>query len=53
MKKIAYILKEMIYMIKRHKLAFLTPIFVILAILAILVYVIGPSVITTFIYAGV
>lgn len=53
MKKIAYILKEIFYMIKKHKLAFLAPIFVILTLLAILVYVIGPSVITTFIYAGV
>ncbi len=53
MNKVVYILKEMGYLIKRHKLAFLAPILIVLAILAFLVYYIGPAVITTFIYAGV
>ncbi len=53
MKKIAYILKEMCYMIKRHKLYFIAPILIVLALLAFLVYYIGPSILISFIYAGI
>lgn len=53
MKKVIYILKEMLRMIRKHKLSFLAPLFIILAILAFLVYYIGPAVIVSFIYAGV
>jgi hypothetical protein len=53
MKKIGYILKEMIRMIKKHKFAMIAPILIILAVLAFLVYYIGPAVIVSFIYAGV
>ena len=53
MRKIAYLLKEMIFMIKRHKLYFLAPILIILAILALLVYYIGPAAVVSFIYAGI
>jgi len=53
MKKTAYILKEMFKMIKKHKMSFLAPLFIILALLAFLVYYIGPAVIVSFIYAGV
>jgi len=52
MRKIAYIFKEMLYMIKRQKLYFLAPIFIILALLAIIVWYIGPTVVVSFIYAG-
>ncbi|MFA5090975.1 MAG: DUF5989 family protein [Candidatus Omnitrophota bacterium] len=53
MSKVLYILKEMAYLIKRHKLYFITPILIMLALLAFLVYSIGPSVIISFIYAGI
>lgn len=53
MKKILYILKEAFYLARNHKLYILLPILVILAILACLVYYIGPAVIISFIYAGV
>ncbi len=53
MKKIIYFLKEMFYLIRKHKLYFLSPILLILAFLAFLVFYIGPSVIISFIYAGV
>lgn len=53
MKKILYILKEMFYLIRSHKLYFICPILIILALLAFLVYYIGPAVIVSFIYAGV
>jgi hypothetical protein len=53
MNKIWYILKEMLYMIKKHKLYFLAPIFIIFVILAVLAFYIGPSVVISFIYAGI
>ena len=52
-KKAAYIIKEMWFMIKRHKFYFLAPILIILATLAILVYYIGPTAIVSFLYAGI
>jgi len=53
MKKVMYILKEMFYLIRKHKLYFLTPIFIILALLAFFVYHVGPAAVVSFIYAGV
>ncbi len=53
MKKIAYIIKEVFYLVKRHKLAYLLPIFIVLTLLAFLVYYIGPAVVTSFIYSGI
>lgn len=51
--KFFYILKELFYMIRKEKLYFLMPIFIILAILTFLVFYIGPAIIVSFIYAGV
>ena len=51
--KIIYLLKEMIYMVKKHKIYFLAPILIILAFLAIIIFYIGPSVVISFIYAGI
>ena len=51
--KFFYILKEMSYLVKKHKLYFLAPIFIVLAFLAFLVYYIGPSLVISFIYAGI
>ena len=53
MKKIKYILKETMKMVKKHKFRIIAPILIILAVLAFLVYYIGPAVIVSFIYAGV
>jgi len=53
MTKVGYILREMFYMVKKYKLYILAPVLVILACIAFLVYHIGPSVIISFIYAGV
>ncbi len=52
MNKIAYLIKEMFYLIKKHKLYFLSPLLLMLVVLAFLVFYIGPSVIISFIYAG-
>jgi hypothetical protein len=53
MRKVKYIVREMFLMIKKHKYYFIAPILIILALLAFLVYYIGPAVIVSFIYAGV
>lgn len=53
MNKLKYIFKEMIYLVKKHKLAFLLPIFIVLTVLVFLAYYVGPAVVTTFIYAGI
>lgn len=53
MRKIAYILREMWALVKAHRLYLLTPLLLALAALSILVYYVGPTVIITFIYAGV
>ena len=53
MKKILYILKEMFYMIRKYKIYFLAPLLLILILLALIVFYIGPSVIIAFIYAGI
>ncbi len=53
MRKVLYILKEMLHMIRRHKFYFIAPILIILALLAILVYYLGPAAIVSFFYAGV
>jgi hypothetical protein len=53
MTKIAYILKESFYMVRKHKVYYLAPLLVMLAILTLIVFYIGPSVVISFIYAGV
>ncbi len=46
-------LREMAHLIRVHKVYFIAPICLVLALLAFLVYYIGPAVIISFIYAGV
>jgi hypothetical protein len=53
MKKIAYILKEMFYLIRKYKLYFLAPLLIALVLLAFLAFYLGPSVVISFIYAGI
>ena len=53
MKKILYLLKETFFLIKKQKIYFLAPLMILLAVLAILVFYLGPSVIISFIYAGI
>ena len=52
-KKLTYILMEMLSLISKHKLYFISPVLIVLAILALLVYYIGPTAIITFLYAGI
>lgn len=44
---------EMLSLISKHKLYFISPVLIVLAILALLVYYIGPTAIITFLYAGI
>jgi hypothetical protein len=53
MKKILYLLKETFYMLKKHRAYFLAPMLIILVLLAVIVFCIGPSAIVAFIYAGI
>jgi len=45
-------LKEMMRLIKARKLYFLAPTLIILVILTVIVFHLGPATILTFIYAG-
>ena len=51
-KRLVYIFKEMLAMIRRHRMYFLAPILLMLAFLSFLVYHFGPAILTTFVYAG-
>lgn len=53
LKKPLYILKGAWQMIRKHKLYFLLPLCLLLAVIAMLVYYVGPAVIVSFIYAGI
>jgi hypothetical protein len=53
MNKVRYVFKEMFYLIKKHKVAFLLPILIVLILLVFLAFYIGPAIVTTFIYAGI
>ncbi|MFZ2385604.1 MAG: DUF5989 family protein [Candidatus Omnitrophota bacterium] len=53
MNKAAYFLNETFHLIRKHKIYFLAPILIILVLLALIVFYVGPSVIVSFIYAGI
>ena len=52
MRKIWYIFKEMMFLIRRHKLYFIAPLLIVLLVLVVLALYVGPTAIVTFIYAG-
>lgn len=51
--KLWYLLKEMIQLIRRHRVYFLAPVLLCLLLLALLAFYIGPGAVVTFIYAGI
>lgn len=53
MRKVKLILGELFAMMVAHRVYFLAPLFLVLALISFLVYYVGPAVIVTFIYAGV
>ena len=52
MRRIWHILKEMLHLIRTHKLYVIAPLLIALVLLALLAFVIGPAATLTFIYAG-
>jgi hypothetical protein len=52
MKKLTLFLKEGVHLVLRHKLFFLLPLIVLLALLTFLAFEIGPSLAISFVYAG-
>ncbi len=53
MKKFFFVFQEMKNLIAAHKLYFLAPLLLSLAVIAVLFIKLGSSIIMTFIYAGV
>ncbi len=53
MKKVFFIIKEIIVLVKENRAYVLAPILIMLALISFLVFYIGPTAIVTFIYAGV
>ena len=52
MRRVWYILKEMMHLVRAHKLYVIAPLLVTLAFLAFLAFYLGPAAVLTFIYAG-
>jgi len=53
MNKLGFIIKELLIMVRENKTYILAPIFIVLALLSLLVFYVGPTAVVTFIYAGV
>lgn len=56
MKKFRYMFRmlgEMLELVREHKLYFMAPVLAALVLVSALVYYVGPTVVITFIYAGV
>jgi hypothetical protein len=52
MRRIWFIFREMLHLIRTHKLYVIAPLLISLVVLALLAFVIGPTAVLTFIYAG-
>lgn len=56
MRKLVYVtrmMRNMLMLVREHKLYFMAPVLITLVCLSMLVYYVGPTVVITFIYAGV
>lgn len=52
-KKLALIFREIVALVKEHKLYFLAPLLFVIALITLIIVKFGGSVVITFIYAGV
>ena len=52
-KQLAYLVKEILYLVRKNKFYFLAPLMLMLAVLIFLIFYVGPNVVITFIYAGI
>lgn len=53
MRKAWIILRESLLLVRRNKAWFLAPLLLTLALLALLVYTLGPAAVISFLYAGI
>ncbi len=53
MSRVGYVAKEFWYMIRKYRMYFLLPIFIIILLLVLVVFYVGPAAVISFIYAGV
>ena len=53
MGRIRLIFRETFRLIRRHKVYFLMPILIVLAIIGLMVYTVGPATFVVFLYAGI
>ena len=53
MKRMLMMVRESLGLVKKHKMYFLLPFLILLAVLALLAYQLGPGFIVAFIYAGI
>jgi hypothetical protein len=53
LRKILYILRESLYLVRRERLWVLGAVFVLLAVVAFFVYQVTPITVVSFIYAGI
>jgi len=53
MSKLVLVLGEMLRMIRKHKMYFIAPLLITLALLAFLVVYLGPAAVVAFLYAGI
>lgn len=52
LKQLRYITNEMLYLVKKNRFYFIAPLLLLLAILVLVVFYVGPTVVITFMYAG-
>ncbi len=52
MRRIRFIAREMLHLVRAHKMYFIAPILFTLVVLTILAFYLGPTAVLTFIYAG-
>jgi hypothetical protein len=52
MGRVWFIVKEMWHLVREHRLYVISPILLTLALLALVAFYIGPTVVLTFLYAG-
>ena len=52
MTKALYVLKEGLYLVRKHKLHFFLPLLVVLGLLTLLVHELGSAYVIAFLYAG-
>ncbi len=53
MEKMLLIMRESLALVRRHKFYFLLPLLLLLAVLSVLAFQIGPGIVISFIYAGI